>query len=94
MEFDIDIAIFLAFLAVNLIVGLRYGRGVKTIKDYALGGRNFATGAIVSTMVASCVSGSGFFITLSKTYSDGLLYFIASLGMVGSLWNYCSYICS
>ena len=37
MEFDIDIAIFLAFLAVNLIVGLRYGRGVKTIKDYALG---------------------------------------------------------
>jgi len=85
MEFDIDIAIFLAFLAVNLIVGLRYGRGVKTIKDYALGGRNFATGAIVSTIVASWVSGSGFFITLSKTYSDGLLYFIASLGMVASL---------
>ena len=72
-------------MSVNLVVGLRYGRNVKTIKDYALGGRNFSTAALVSTIVATWVSGSGFFITLANTYSDGLYYLIASCGMSLSL---------
>ena len=38
MKFDIDIAIVFGFLFINLIIGLFYGRGVKNIKDYALGG--------------------------------------------------------
>jgi Na+/proline symporter/signal transduction histidine kinase len=82
---NIDIAIFIGFLAVNLVVGLRYGRDVKTIGDYALGGRNFSTAALVSTIVATWVSGSGFFLTLSNTYSDGLYYLIAACGMSLSL---------
>ena len=72
MNLNIDTIIFLGFLAINLIVGLRYGKTVKNMKDYALGGRNFSTGALVATIVATWTSGSGFFITLSKTYSDGL----------------------
>ncbi|MES2215048.1 MAG: ATP-binding protein [Pseudomonadota bacterium] len=78
MSLDLDVAIFIAFLALNLVVGLRYGRNVKTIQDYALGGRNFTTGALVATIVGTCVSGSGFFITLSHVYSDGLYFLIAS----------------
>lgn len=85
MNINIDIAIFIGFLVINLIVGLRYGRGVGTVKEYALGRRNFSTGALVSTIVATWVSGSGFFITLSNTYSDGLYYLIASCGMSLSL---------
>lgn len=85
MNFNLDVAIFIAFLIVNLVVGLNYGRGVKTIQDYALGGRNFHTGAIVATIVATYISGSGFFITMSKTYSDGLYYLIASSSMALSL---------
>ena len=38
---SLDIVIFIGSLALNLYVGLSYGRGVKTIKDYALGRRNF-----------------------------------------------------
>lgn len=53
LNINIDVIIFLAFLALNLIVGLRYGKGVTNIKDYALGGRNFSTGAIVATVVAT-----------------------------------------
>ena len=78
MSLDIDIIIFIAFLVTNLVVGLAYGREVKTISDYSLGGRNFSTAALVSTIVATFITGSGFFITLSKTYSDGLPYVIAS----------------
>ena len=66
MKFDLDIAIVVCFLFVNLAVGLYYGRRVTTIEDYALGGRNFSTGTLVSTIVATWASGSMFFITLSK----------------------------
>lgn len=78
MAWNIDSVIFIGFLVINLAVGLFYGRGVKNIKDYALGGRNFTTAALVSTIVATWASGSGFFITMSKTYSDGLYYVFAS----------------
>ncbi len=37
---DIDTIIFIVFLVINLFVGLVYGREVKTISDYCLGGRN------------------------------------------------------
>ena len=80
----LDIAIFIGFLALNLIVGLRYGKGVKTIQDYALGGQNFTTSTLVMTIVAIWVSGSIFFTILSKTYSDGFYYTIALAGMASS----------
>ena len=76
---NLDITIFIGFLALNLIVGLRYSKGIKTIQDYALGGRNFSTGALVAAIVATWVSGSGFFITINKTYTDGLYYLLASV---------------
>ena len=66
MQFNIDTVVFIVFLTLNLVVGLYYGRGVKNIKDYSLGNRNFSTGALVSTIVSTCVTGSGFFIILTK----------------------------
>ncbi len=85
MNLSVDLVIVIAFLTINLIVGLYHGIGVKTIKDHALGGRNFSTGAITATLVATWVSGSGFFITLSKTYSDGLPFIILSSSMALAL---------
>ena len=67
---NIDIAIVVTFLILTLVVGLGHGQKVKTIKDYALGGRNFSTGALVATIVATQASGSGFFTTLSNTYAN------------------------
>ncbi len=81
MVFDLDLLIVIAFLIFTLIVGLGHGAKTKTLKEYALGGRNFSTTALISTVVASWVSGSGFFITFSHTYSDGLYYLFATFGM-------------
>ena len=81
MNFNIDIAIVIGFLVLTLAVGLGHGQKVKTIKDYALGGRNFSTAALVATVVATWASGSGFFVTLSKTYSDGFYYMFARFGI-------------
>ena len=78
---NIDIAIIVAFLGVNLAVGLYYGRGVKTMQDYALGGRNFSTGALVATIVSTWIGGDYLFITLAEVYTTGLHYAIGCLGM-------------
>lgn len=82
MNFEVEAVIFIVFLLLNLGVGLYYGRGVKTIQDYALGNRNFSTGALVSTIIATWVGGDYLFITMSEVYTTGLHYTIGCLGMV------------
>ena len=72
MNFNIDSAIFIGFLVVNLIFGLRSSRGIKNIKEYAVGDRNFSTATIVATIVATWVSGEFFFTNISETYTHGL----------------------
>jgi Na+/proline symporter len=81
MSIGIDAVIVVGFLILTLVVGLGHGKSVKGIKDYALGGRNFSTAALVATITATYASGSGFFITLSRTYSDGFGYLFASIGL-------------
>jgi Na+/proline symporter/signal transduction histidine kinase len=78
---SIDILIVVGFLIATFVVGIGQGANIKNIKDYALGGRNFSTGALVATIVATWISGGTFFTRLSKTYSDGLSYVFASFGM-------------
>lgn len=40
---SLDTVLFSAFLAVSLIIGLRYGRSVKTLRDYSIGNKDFPT---------------------------------------------------
>ena len=40
---NIDAWIVVMFLAINLCVGFYFGRGIKNLKEYALGKRNFST---------------------------------------------------
>ena len=85
MNFNVEAVVFIAFLLLNLGIGLYYGRGVKTIQDYALGNRNFSTGALVSTIIATWVGGDYLFITMAEVYTTGLHYAIGCLGMVTCL---------
>jgi Na+/proline symporter len=80
MKFDIDIAIFVAFLIINLICGLFASRGIKNIKEYAVGNRNFSTATITATIVATWLSGATFTVTITQTYSEGLYFIIPGLG--------------
>ncbi|MCP5369343.1 MAG: hypothetical protein H6909_01445 [Rickettsiaceae bacterium] len=81
MHFNVDIAIIFAFLAVTIFVGMGHGKKIKTLEDYALGGRDFSTAALIATIVATYASGSGFMTTLTRTYRDGLHYLFASIGV-------------
>ena len=78
---DVDVIIFVCFLVVNVILGIMSSYGIRTIKEYAVGDRNFPTATIVATLVATWVSGDTFFTQLSETYSNGLYFMWAqSLG--------------
>jgi Na+/proline symporter len=76
-----DIAIFIAFLLVNLIVGLKYRGKTKSFQEYAIGDKKFSTGTLTATIVATWASGSLFFNDIEYAYSDGLYYIIP--GIVG-----------
>jgi Na+/proline symporter/signal transduction histidine kinase len=80
MNLGIDAVIVVGFLILTLVVGLGHGKSVKGIKDYALGGRNFSTAALVATIAATYASGSMFFTLLSKTYAEGFFYMFAFVG--------------
>ena len=60
MSYNIDIIIIASFLAINLVAGFYSGRGIKTIKEYAIGNRNFSTATIAATIIATWISGSFF----------------------------------
>ena len=77
---NIDIIIVISFLVINLIVGLYSGRSIKTIKEYAIGNRNFSTATIAATIVATWLSGASFTVTTTETYNNGLYFIIPGLG--------------
>ena len=74
---NFDVAIVVGFLTITLVVGLYSGRGIKTLKDYALGNRNFSTAAIASTLIATWISGGSFSFYMAETYIQGLYFIIA-----------------
>jgi Na+/proline symporter len=61
MVWTVDHIIFFAFLILNIILGLKSSKNITSITQYAIGDRNFSTGAIVATIVATWIGG-GFFI--------------------------------
>ena len=67
----LDIAILGLFLLVTLAVGMSHGRQVKSIKDFALGGKNFSTITLAATITATYASGSGLFIGLKTPTPTG-----------------------
>ena len=50
MEFDIDSGIFIGFLAVTIILGLASSSGIRNIREYAVGNRDFSIATIVATL--------------------------------------------
>ena len=85
MSIDIDLAIVIVFLVVNLLAGLYSGRGITTIKEYAIGNRNFSTATLSATLIATWIGGGFFAIGISQTYQDGLFYIVASTGDIIAL---------
>jgi Na+/proline symporter/signal transduction histidine kinase/CheY-like chemotaxis protein len=83
MEFiNIDSVLVGFYLILTLAMGIIYGKGTKSMEVFALGGRNFSTGALTATITATYVSGSSFIIGITYGYQDGILDFLATSGQI------------
>jgi len=68
----IDYIIFGTFLLANLGIGLYFGRRVKTLRDYAVGGGGFSTLLLATTIAATWTTGTGLSTYLHNIFYGGL----------------------
>ena len=52
-----DYLIVYAFLLITLVIGLRSGRGIKNVREYATANKSFGTGTLVLTWLATDIAG-------------------------------------
>ena len=77
---NIDVIIVISFLIINLFIGIYCGRGITTLKYYAIGNRNFSTATITATIIATWIGAGFFYSSVSETYHNGLWHIVARLG--------------
>ncbi len=80
MHFNIDITIITSFLIINILAGIYSGRGIATLKHYAIGNRNFSTATITATIIATWIGAGSFSSSISETYQNGLWHIVARIG--------------
>jgi len=64
------------FLLINLIIGLRAGRGIKTMRDYALANRSLGGGVLVMTLIATLIQANT--IGIKHAYARGVISLLAT----------------
>ncbi|XWN35626.1 MAG: sodium:solute symporter family protein [Roseivirga sp.] len=72
----IDIGLLGAFLAINLIIGIRAGRKATDFREYAIGNKDFSTATLTATIIATRIGGGFLFYSLAHVYTGGLQFII------------------
>ena len=71
--FSIDFLILYALLGITLFIGLRTGRGIKDIREYATGNKEFTTGALVLTWLATDIAGETILDMSHSIRTEGII---------------------
>ncbi|AWN81358.1 High-affinity proline transporter PutP [Candidatus Cardinium hertigii] len=74
------------FLLLTLAVGLYYSRKVTTLREYAVGNKDFTTAALVATMLATAYGGGGLVRTVECIHYFGLYWIVKSLFSGFGIW--------
>ena len=80
-----DVAIFVTFLIINLVVGIRVGREIRNFYTYVLGKHHVSVATLSATIVATWVSGGTLAHVLAQTYTGGIQAVIVIMGGVLNL---------
>ena len=72
----VDLLLISGFLLLTFLLGMAHGKNIKSLRDYALGSREFSTFALCATTIATYGSSSGLITTLQQSYTDGFFYMI------------------
>ena len=82
---SLDYLIVYAFLLITLIIGLRAGRGIKDIREYALANKQFGVGALVLTFFATNVAGESILDLAGEVNKTGIILSVVFIVGVGGL---------
>lgn len=77
----IDLTIIAVYFILIVYGGIKSWDKSDGINSFAIGKREFSTYALTSTISATWVSGSGFFIDISNTYREGWYFLLPVLCM-------------
>ena len=69
----IDYLIVIAFVLITLYIGLRAGRGIKDIREYAIANKTYGTGALVLAYLATDIGGGVILDDTGCVFSDGII---------------------
>lgn len=75
----IDTIIIVSYLILCLVIGLYKSYGIKTIRDYTIGGAYVPTGVLMATIFATNVGAGSTVGTIEKVYEMGLIFAAALL---------------
>ena len=77
---SVDIIIILTYLFVTFFVGIYFGKGVKSLKDYAVGNRSFTVPILVATIFATMSGGNTVIGTSERLFAVGFIFLLTRLG--------------
>lgn len=80
-NYTINLCIVVVFLLLNLAVGFYKGRNIQDMRDYAIANKSYGVGALVMTYLATMIGSGSIFRASNEVYKDGILPFIAILGV-------------
>jgi Na+/proline symporter len=78
-----DHLVVYAFLIITLIIGLRAGRGIKDIREYAIANKTFSTAAIVLTFLATDLAGESVLDLAGEVSKTGIILAVVFIVGVG-----------
>ncbi|MDD9139982.1 MAG: sodium:solute symporter family protein, partial [Candidatus Cardinium sp.] len=73
---NLPLVMVMAFLLITLVVGLYYSRKVTTLREYAIGNKQFPTATLVATMLATSFGGAGLLRNVESTHAKGLFWIL------------------
>ena len=79
IEYNIPLLMVIVFLLFTLAVGLYYTGKITTLREYAVGNKQFATPTLVATVLATLYGGGGLIRTVEYVHSLGLYWIVISL---------------
>ncbi|MDD9140091.1 MAG: sodium:solute symporter family protein, partial [Candidatus Cardinium sp.] len=85
MVSHIDLMIIGLSLIGTLVIGIYYGRGIKTFQDYAVGSRKMATSVIAISLIATIYGGGTLEVGLDQSYRQGFERLIAQSILVSTI---------
>jgi solute:Na+ symporter, SSS family len=78
----IDSIIIASYLAITLFIGIYAGRGVKTMRDFAIASKTYSTPIMVATITATIIGGESILGVSEEMFKYGLVYLVVCIGFI------------